>query len=171
MKTLLFWTAAVEPSNHRGLIVSDVDESCPDLPKTFRGMSGGPVFTLDRELLGINTFEERGPVDGRLYATPCSAWEDVQYPFTPPADMPMDHQPQKLWAEITAKEKGAKNGPHASFVIFAEFFWSPSKPEHRYGEIGRAICVSAGRTSASRRYRMNVAEFVNARETAIFSNL
>jgi len=76
MKTLLYWTAVIDPERD-GAIVCDVDESNPNIPKSFRGISGGPLFDINRRLLGVNWAEKRrikGGTDGVLRVTPRSVW-------------------------------------------------------------------------------------------------
>lgn len=157
MKTLLFWTAVIDPKDHDGLLVADVDEKLQDLPSTFRGMSGGPVFTIDRRLIGVNHGEHRGVSDGRLYAVHRADWDDLLHPFDPPADMPVDFNRQEMGAVLYARhELAPSNSAPVLFTFEAEFFWSPSNPDHQYGEIGRVVCVTVGNSPETRRYRINV---------------
>ena len=156
MKTLLFWTAVIDPRDNSGFIVCDVDENIKSLPSTFRGMSGGPVVDTDRRLVGINKGEYRKAPDGRLLATPRDAWKDLYYPFEPPDDMPTDYVRQAAILGLKARHEAAD--PRATPVdisLACEFLWSPSKPEHQYGEIGRVFAVTFGSSAETTRYIAN----------------
>jgi hypothetical protein len=155
-RTLLFWTA-ITNIDAAGFIECDVDERLQTLPSTFRGMSGGPVFTVHRELIGINKGETRAVapgVDGHLYATRRAAWTDLHTPFTLPDDAPTDYTRQRACLEMPVRHKSSGMTTRAEFL--AEFYWSPSNPSHRYGEFGRIVGARLGTTDTQRRYRINV---------------
>jgi hypothetical protein len=54
-------------SNYPTLIGTRFDEQPDILPNTFAGMSGGPVFDLNKKFLGINTLEVRMTKEGYIY--------------------------------------------------------------------------------------------------------
>jgi len=41
------------------------------------------------------------------------------------------------------------------FIFGAEFFISPTAPEHAFARFGRIVCVLTGTTAEARQYRMN----------------
>ena len=153
-RTLLFWTAVVEPSLDDS-ILCDIDEIITTLPSTLRGMSGGPVIDLQRRLVGINLGETRGVKDGFLYVTPRSSWTDIFAPFQPTDDMPDDYIRQEALMDRIAKHRNSDAPPIRAFFS-CEFFWSPTRPEHKYGEIGRILGAAFQDASGGVRYPVNM---------------
>lgn len=155
-RTLLFWTAVTNP-NAQGYVVCDVNEKITSMPSTFRGMSGGPVFDTNRQLVGVNKGEQRGMTDGKLFATPRRAWQDLYVPFMPTKDMPTDYMHQVAGMPLLVRHEDAPPSSDPVLASFlAEYFWSLSNPEHRYGEFGRIIAIVFGHTPVTTRYKVNV---------------
>jgi hypothetical protein len=159
MKTLLFWTAVVAPPEAGvcDFIQCDIDEKIPGLPSTFRGMSGGPVFSLNQELVGINKGECRGDADGILFSLPREAWRDLYYPLDPTADMPSDYRRQEMGAVFFARDESQPDDAAPVRVQFeGDVYWSESDPTHQYGEFGRVLCARFGADPETRRYAINM---------------
>jgi hypothetical protein len=153
-RTLLFGTAVVEPLLGDS-IICDIDESITSLPSTLRGMSGGPVVDLQRRLVGINRGETRGAKDGFLHVTPRDSWADIFSPFQPPDDMPDDYQCQRALMDRIAKRRNS-NAPPIRAFFSCEFFWSPTRPDHQYGEIGRITGAAFQDASGGVKYPVNM---------------
>jgi len=64
----------------------------PAMPRSFGGMSGGPVIGDDGRLLGINTAEEQAdPMKAHIFFTRRRDWEDLANPYLQPAGSPTDY--------------------------------------------------------------------------------
>jgi hypothetical protein len=156
MQTLLFWTAITDP-NDGGLVVCDVDESIGALPKSFKGMSGGPVFNLNRDLIGMNKGERRTKPDGIVAVTSRATWEDLFYSFELPAGGPEMFRQRVVCLPLDAKDADARRDQSVVRVTFiAELFESPDRPSDRYGAFGRVVCLIFGTQPRTSRYRVNV---------------
>jgi len=156
MKTLLYWTAVTNP-NEGGLIMCDVDESNHDIPKSFKGMSGGPALDIEHGLVGVNMGERRTKPDGIMAVTPRQSWTDLFYPFELPAGAPEIFGQRMAFVALDARDiDGRRDQTPIRVTFIAEFFRSPDHPDHQYGTFGRVVCVLFGTTPDRTRYRVNL---------------
>lgn len=127
------------------LITCDVDASIVDLPKSFGGMSGGPLFSLDRHFLGINAEEWSGSQGRAILVTPIAKLTNLYTPFRPMENALHDYmyQPAKyqFWAVGVEKENWQRR---VQMSVCAEYWWSKSSPDVPDGRIGRIISVQFG---------------------------
>lgn len=155
-RVLLFWTALTE-TNANGQLQCDVDESVRALPRSFKGMSGGPMFDLQRHLIGINKSEHRDVLDGNLFATRRDAWEDLFHPFEPPPNAPTDYIIQKALHTFRVRPRGSAGDTGTIDAAFlCEFLWSPSEPDYRYGELGRVTGMQLALGQGPENYIINI---------------
>ena len=156
-KVLGFWTGVVEPKNTSVMIVCDIDETNGELPKSFRGMSGGPLFSVARKFAGINTTEERypgGPNSGRLAITPAFSLLALYTPFRPAEDAPKDYIRQGAAYSFLAVNKEDKKTVRT--LLGVDFFWSSGSPEATDGQIARIDTIQFFHLPGSERYLVNM---------------
>lgn len=116
-------------------------------PRSFEGMSGGPVLSADGRLLGVITEESKeGP--RRLHGAHLSLAADVVDPFQPPDDIASDLMRQV--AAFIIPVRFADKTFHA-FGLF-EHFWSPTQAE---SSISRMTALGSTSTTGSLRLLMN----------------
>lgn len=154
---LNFWTTVSDPENPRGYLVCDVNEETSLLPTSFGGMSGGPCFSLDRRLLGVNTHEMRrkaGTNQGEFFVTPLAALDNLFQPYVPSSDSPTDYMQQKAFLAFLAV---SQNDKHQRVFVMAhvEYFWSPSNLDHWDGRVGRIIGLHFEAPEGTARYFIN----------------
>jgi hypothetical protein len=156
-KWLRFWTGVTDPRDHQGYIVCDVDEANPELPKSFRGMSGGPCISTNRRLLGVNMGEIRrkaGAAQGEFFVTPLSDLGNLFNPYAPPADAPSDYMHQQGRLAFTAVSRNDKR-VKVPAVVSVEYLWSRSEPDGPHGRVGRIIAARFGEANGGGRYVIN----------------
>ncbi|WP_126936461.1 serine protease [Corallococcus sp. AB018] len=152
-----YYTGVLDPLDQYGLIVCDIDKGAPLLPKTFRGMSGGPAFSVKRQLVGINVSERlTQSVDGRLYVLPRHRFGSLTTPFVPKAGSPSDYVMCNEGRFSMMAE--SMDAPGESFFVNArvEYFCSQNDPEHPMGRMGRIVCLSLSRERGDLRLPINV---------------
>lgn len=129
-------------TNSSGMITCDVDTSIVDLPTSFRGMSGGPLFSINRHFLGVNA-EELSCSQGRaILVTPVEKLTNLYTPFRPTENALLDYMRQPAKYEFWAVEKNGQRRIRMS--VCAEYWWSKSSPDVPDGCIGRIISVQFG---------------------------
>jgi hypothetical protein len=150
-RTLLLWTEARHTSFGR-LIEIKADKRIGGLPRTLRGMSGGPLFNIQRELLGVTHAETISDVvEGSLFSVARDAWRDLFHPWIP------DDVPGDLMGMTVGSDPIVGVGDvQIPLRIVAELFWSPSDPNHRYGGVGRINSIEFFKDDPSRQCLANV---------------
>jgi hypothetical protein len=131
-------------------------EEEPWLPKSLRGMSGGPVYNTGGKLVGLIKGESRGGAKGSLYFTPRSRWGDLFHPFESEIE---DYMGQKGVASLLVEHHARPEIIRVN--VFADFFWSRSNPDRKHGEMGRTIHFTVGHNKEKMRYRVNVESVFN----------
>lgn len=132
----------VDPEDHLGRLACHVDETLATLPRSFGGMSGGPLLSTSCHLLGVNTDEMRrrpGSNEGTLFATPFANLERLLHRFSRPPDLSGNHIGQVR--EVTFRAIGV-NHPDRWFGLTAVVeFWSPSDPGEGASRFGRVVAL------------------------------
>jgi hypothetical protein len=153
-RTLLLWTEAKAVSTLSHLIEIRANKRIDGLPTTLRGMSGGPLFTTRRELLGVlnaETLDEA--VEGSLFSTGRNAWRDLFHPWVPD-DVPSDLRGVTACCDIAIGDRD--KGTDIPLQLVAELFGSPSNPNHRHGGVGRIISIEFYKDHPTRQCLVNV---------------
>jgi len=71
--------------------------------------------------------------------------------------MPTDYTRQVAARSFHARhEEADPKSPPVEIAFAGEYFWSPTKPEHRFGEFGRIYAATFGSTPEATRYVINV---------------
>lgn len=153
-RTLVLWTVARDGLHQGGLIECKADKRIGGLPSTLRGMSGGPLFTISRRLLGVIRLETiSASVDGSLFSTPRCAWVDLFHPWRPDHDVPADLMGVSVGHDLIRDRAGGFEMP---LQIQAELYWSPSEPNLKYGGFGRVNAIVFRAGDPARQFPVNV---------------
>jgi len=158
---LHYWTSISNPDAQCGMISYNVDKSNSEIPNSFGGMSGGPAFSIDQKLLGINT--EEVPLLGEILVTPISKLYSLHTPFQPSEKAPQDYMRQEAILAFEAKEqrtdktknKKQHTGVTIPMQVYVEYFWSRSSPDSNDGHIGRIFALRFRNSDSASRYIMN----------------
>ena len=155
IRTLLYSTR-VQAMPSPGFIECGVDETDKDIPRSFHGMSGGPVFDTNHRLIGINTSEIRGNTIGAICATLRGEWSDLLQSEIPYNELPKDFcgVPAKASVSVTMSTP-AKGELNLTASLQADLFWSQSTPDHPYGEFGTSTRALASRTARNAAVRLS----------------
>jgi hypothetical protein len=116
-------------------------ERGPELPKSFRGMSGGPVIGPGGELVGINTSElQDDPAIASIYYTRRSDWQDLAEAFRPPPEAQTDYLPAY---PLTVRVKLGFRSPSTGMLlstftttVFGRVLISAGNPDGTFGAVG-----------------------------------
>lgn len=157
IKVLYYWTGVTDPENDRQLIVCDVDESNSELPLSFGGMSGGPCFSLDRILLGVNIHEIRrkpGTKLGEIQVVRINKLKNLFEPFQVPPGSPEDYMRQEVTGIFWAIKQDNES-QKVRMAVKVEFFWSLSNPDAKFGRFGRIIGLCLNLSEGAKRYPIN----------------
>lgn len=156
-KVLCYWTSIANQENDRQLMVCDVDESNSELPRSFKGMSGGSCFSLERTLLGVTVHEIRrrpGTKIGEIQVVPINAIRNLFEPFQLPPGSPVDYMCQKVRGVFWAVREDSSS-ERVRMSVNAEFFWSLSNPATQYGRFGRLVGLQLNLRGGAERYPIN----------------
>jgi hypothetical protein len=142
-RVMLLWT---EVSKVRQFEVEMV--ASRGLPSTLGGMSGGPLFLFDGQLVGIHMAESRGTRTRSLISTRREAWSDLHSPLDD-LQWPSDLQgPPFRW------KQPATYGPDRIPVVVGFEGWfgtsrsQPSGPRGSFGRIEKWRILNSEQTSA-----------------------
>lgn len=155
-KVLHYWGPTVAFDSSRKACCIDVDESEQTLPASFAGMSGGPVFSSRKKLLGLNATEVRHLTGstGRLWFTPLKAVGTLLHPFDPGVALPPDcgERPFVLDVVAEARAKPDQIEPDGGIIVRAKgaIHHSEKATDARFGLFGRmsGVYLAPGSTAA-----------------------
>ena len=134
---MFFQTAISRTSSD--LVVCSIDERIKGFPTTLRGMSGGSLFTLDGDFVGVLIEERRKltPVSGELDVLLPGAFTELYTPFQPPPGSPTDYWGQQAWSPVFNIVHMNDKKRKAKIQVSAELFWSEKSRASQYGRMGR----------------------------------
>jgi hypothetical protein len=136
-----------------------INEKIEKMPARLNGMSGGGLFSLDGEFLGILTAERRGvsPSQGEFDVLLPSAYEELYKPFETPPDAPKGgFFGEKISMVFQLIESRKNNKLIATVGVMAETLWSITNPEHTHGRIGRLLTLEIVRPGIPTHYPINI---------------
>jgi hypothetical protein len=141
----------------RYIVTCGINEKAPNMPKRLDGMSGGGLFAITGDFLGIVISERRNvtPTRGELDVLLPSGYEELYKPFS----MSTDGPGPGFYGEDMTVAISIKNGSGkliATIGSNVEMFWSKTNPEHRYGRVGRLTTLEIVIPGIETHYPINI---------------
>lgn len=124
-------------------ISSGINETIQDIPDSFRGMSGGGLFSSEGRFLGIVIEESRRLTSshGELHSLLPSGYSELYKPFAMPSETPTGDYYAERRSLSLELIKPDNSGTQAIVGVLADLYWSQTAPEHPSGRIGRLISL------------------------------
>jgi hypothetical protein len=140
---LHYWSAIIEaPAPPAGLVASDVNARDRRLPRSFAGMSGGPVFSLGRKLVGVLTSEvSQGTEVTRLNHTRLDACELLLEPFESKVPGHAGYTRVMGWLKVDANWLEYPDDRPFAVALLFEKWRSTNLPDHVDGRLGRVLAA------------------------------
>ncbi|MCX5784564.1 MAG: serine protease [Elusimicrobia bacterium] len=110
-----------------------------DTPKTFKGMSGGPLFDLNGNFMGVLIEEiRRGgeSIPTALQIAPVNELKELHVPFQSPLN---DYFGEKITARTLDIVNPENTGITDKLEVNGEFYWSDKTPDALYGKMGKIL--------------------------------
>jgi hypothetical protein len=123
-------------------IISGINEKAENMPKHLYGMSGGGLFAITGEFLGIVVAERRNvtPTRGELDVLLPRAYQELYKPFSIPPDSPgPGFHGEDFTVVIQIHDNFGKL--IATIGSNAQTYWSSTNPEHKFGRVGRLLTL------------------------------
>lgn len=155
--TLLnIWTEILDPDRAGSLIACFINRKGGDLPDSLVGMSGGPLFSAQCQLLGIIREEIKlTGADSELLVTSARAWPSLYTPFRIPGEAPTDYFRQKAALEMDVTDRATAT-ERIRLSILAEYWWSRDSIQSADGRVGRIVALRFVGRPGVERYLLNL---------------
>lgn len=158
---LFYWTH-VNTATQTGVnafVYCDVDESSVGIPLSFKGMSGGPVFGLDKVLLGVNHGERRkinGGASGIISVSHLSGASALVNPYRPSPHAPTDYDMYESLLPFDVFHRDDKKRRPIRVHVVTEVWRSKHDPDHSEGRLCRIMAIQFPRNKKTARYVINI---------------
>ena len=139
-------------------ISSVINETIADIPASFRGMSGGGLFSSEGNFLGIVVEESRKLTSsqGELHSLLPCGYSELYKPFAMPAEAPTGGFYVERISVSLDLLKPDNSGIQATVGVLADLYWSRIAPDHQFGRIGRLITLEFVFPGIDTHYPINI---------------